>query len=318
MGTFWYYGVQAQGPKSFTTSMISSVMWQICWHFGHIAGLINNTIGRSAKGIRRYNKIEAHRVRGTCYELFAGNIASITINTLKYHAQSGTRSFTLNCSNVTLSPGITLMSDTSGSGKSTFARLFCDAIEHDNVLKFECVVTYDDGTQQTLSGVDVSRTFAAHCCYFPQVRALLSDEKVSVRTILGIDKSSDFEANAILTDLGLMTRNEKTGNLQGVLLDSLVSSRSLSPGEQTRLIIARNILSDNLDTARIAVFDEPDGSLDAKSARAVINTIRLRTKTCIVIIITHNKHSQDALSDRPHLHTIADNDGERKVSEVRF
>ena len=69
---------------------------------------------------------------------------------------------------------------------------------------------------------------------------------------------------------------------------------NLSAGERQRLEIARAIVKD----PKIILADEPTGNMDDVNARQIMQLFKEISKTCLVIVVTHNKLLAEEFSDR--------------------
>lgn len=134
--------------------------------------------------------------------------------------------------------------------------------------------------------VALRRTEMTYCSQFlhaiPRVPALeVVSEGLSIRK--GSREEAFREARACFERLGLAAE----------LWDAYPST--FSGGEQQRVNISRAILS----RPRFLLVDEPTASLDLKTKNAVIEMLlELRAAGTSILLITHDEHTLNRLSDR--------------------
>ena len=69
---------------------------------------------------------------------------------------------------------------------------------------------------------------------------------------------------------------------------------ALSGGQQQRIAIARALVKGS----RVIIADEPTGNLDSKNSVEVMNLLKVLSKRCLVILVTHNAELANHYSDR--------------------
>jgi ABC-type cobalamin transport system ATPase subunit len=279
---------------------IDALVWQIGWSIIMLSRCYRNMMDNHSHEFKLYAELKGHATRGVAQEMRAPNVEKVIVRHLDYRIASSGRSFSLGARDVEVVRGANVLIDQSGAGKSTFAGLFCDSVDHDAVRVFECEIVYEDGVSEKISGADAICTFARHCCSFPQERDRQPKRKVKVREWMCVQKDDDFRANHIMREMGLTS----------IGLDMEIGENfAMSPGEWTRMLLARTIIADHLDTARFVVFDEPDGSIDSATTRIVIPLLMEMARNAIIVIISHNSCTQELLQDCAHLHFKCESDG---------
>ena len=80
----------------------------------------------------------------------------------------------------------------------------------------------------------------------------------------------------------------------------------LSGGERQRIAIARAIVKN----PRVILADEPTGNLDTVTATAITKLLRDLSKSCLILVVSHNLYDADKYADRiielSHGHIVAD------------
>jgi putative ABC transport system ATP-binding protein len=96
----------------------------------------------------------------------------------------------------------------------------------------------------------------------------------------------DARARAMLENVGLTDKTD-------------AFPHQLSGGQQQRVAVARALVA----LPEVLIVDEPTASLDADSARVVVDQIRLLTRTigCGVLLTTHDERIMDVATRRLHL-----------------
>ena len=70
--------------------------------------------------------------------------------------------------------------------------------------------------------------------------------------------------------------------------------KQLSGGQQQRIAIARALIK----KPQVILADEPTGALDSKTAEEVVSLLKEASKTCLVVVVTHNEKLANLYSDR--------------------
>ena len=69
---------------------------------------------------------------------------------------------------------------------------------------------------------------------------------------------------------------------------------ALSGGQQQRVAIARALVKGS----KVIIADEPTGNLDTKNSIEVMNLLKMLSKRCLIILVTHNPEFADHYADR--------------------
>lgn len=164
---------------------------------------------------------------------------------------------------------ITAILGANGSGKSTLASYLAGLLD-DSRARFEL-----DGRSLT-AGQRLRQTAVV----MQEVRLQLFADSVEKELMLG-NKSSKEERTALLARLGLAGMEER-------------HPMTLSGGEQQRLLIASQLLSDK----QVFIFDEPSSGLDYRQMRALADLLQdLKAAGKIVILISHDQELLDLTAD---------------------
>lgn len=166
----------------------------------------------------------------------------------------------------------------SGSGKSTLLRLLCLLEEIDRG-----VIRYKDCDIHDMAPPSLRRCVA----YVQQMPSLLPG---TVRDNLLLPFS--FQANKHLTPPNDV---ELTGYMAGFLLDGVTldsTGKKLSVGQAQRICLIRSLLL----SPDVILLDEPTASLDAASAKVVLERANLlRDQGVTVIMISHSENTPDGV-----------------------
>ncbi|QGY39076.1 ATP-binding cassette domain-containing protein [Pseudodesulfovibrio cashew] len=167
----------------------------------------------------------------------------------------------------------------SGAGKSTLLRLLCRLEEPQSGA-----ILFQGRSVEELAPADLRRAVA----YVQQMPTLL---RGTVRENLLLPFS--FKANEALTPPGDEAILER---LRDFLLDGVTPETradTLSVGQSQRLCLIRSLLL----APEVILMDEPTASLDAESARVVLDkTAELNAAGMTVIMISHSETVPDGAS----------------------
>lgn len=167
-------------------------------------------------------------------------------------------------------PGIYGIVGSSGSGKSTIAKLLMGY--------------YDDYQGQlNYNGKQVNKI--SHCCLMEQITMVEHDSYIFAGTV----RSNLLDGNRYSDD-AMMINVLKQVNLwnyfKGIAgLDSEIEERgnNLSGGQKQRLSIARALLHNT----KVYIFDEATSNIDIESEEIIMNVINQIHNDKIVILISH-------------------------------
>lgn len=167
-------------------------------------------------------------------------------------------------------PGIYGVVGSSGSGKSTIAKLLLGYFDH-----YQGSLTYNGLQAKEINHHDLMKqiTLVEHNPYI----------------FAGTVRSNLLDGNCYASDEQLMTVLEKVNllnyfkELDG--LDSEIEERgnNLSGGQKQRLSIARALLHDS----GVYIFDEATSNIDIESEEIIMQVIEAMKKDKIVILISH-------------------------------
>ena len=167
-------------------------------------------------------------------------------------------------------PGIYGVVGSSGSGKSTIAKLLLGYFDH-----YQGSITYNGLQVKEINHHDLKKqiTLVEHNPYIfaGTVRSNLLD---------GNCYASDEQLMAVLEKVNLLNYFKE---LDG--LDSEIEERgnNLSGGQKQRLSIARALLHDS----GVYIFDEATSNIDIESEEIIMQVIEAMKKDKIVILISH-------------------------------
>ncbi|WRK53274.1 ATP-binding cassette domain-containing protein [Coprobacillaceae bacterium CR2/5/TPMF4] len=167
-------------------------------------------------------------------------------------------------------PGIYGVVGSSGSGKSTIAKLLLGYFDH-----YQGSLTYNGLQVKEINHHDLMKqiTLVEHNPYIfaGTVRSNLLD---------GNCYASDEQLMAVLEKVNLLNYFKE---LDG--LDSEIEERgnNLSGGQKQRLSIARALLHDS----GVYIFDEATSNIDIESEEIIMQVIEAMKKDKIVILISH-------------------------------
>ena len=180
--------------------------------------------------------------------------------------------------------GYHLLRGPSGAGKSTLLRLLCRLEEAQaGTISFKGAPILD------IPPAELRRCVA----YVQQLPSLLSG---TVRDNLLLPFS--FKANARLTPPSDV---EMTAQLSGLLLDGVTldsAADKLSVGQAQRICLTRSLLL----SPEVILLDEPTASLDAHSARVVLDRTRGLAESGVTVVMI--SHSEDVPEGVTHFITL--------------
>lgn len=173
----------------------------------------------------------------------------------------------------------------SGCGKSTMLNLVTGLLRPD-----EGVVRVDDVEIQALEEGDMDRFRGEHFGFVFQTFNLLKPFTAIQNVLLGMQFSDTQPPDT--------WKDRATELLVRVGLGHRLNSKptTMSVGEQQRVAIARALASKQ----KIVVADEPTGSLDPKSATAVMDLLleMCREEEVTMLMVTHDRGIADSLPKR--------------------
>ena len=158
----------------------------------------------------------------------------------------------------------------NGTGKSTLAS-FIAGLADDRAASFSL-----DGQE-----LSASQRLKKTALVMQEVHLQLFAASVEKELTLGNTSSTEARAE-VLANLGLAGMEDR-------------HPMTLSGGEQQRLLIASQLLSDK----EIFIFDEPSSGLDYRQMRAVAKVLQdLKARGRIVILITHDEELLELTADQ--------------------
>jgi ABC-type multidrug transport system fused ATPase/permease subunit len=161
----------------------------------------------------------------------------------------------------------------SGSGKSTLTNILTN-LESD----YSGDILYNDINIKQISDVWLRNNVVCANQESDIINTTLLDN------LLFSGRTTD--RNEILSILDDLQLSSLIYSLPGGLdWDMQKNPRALSDGEKKRITIARALLAD----PRVLILDEPTAGLDAVTKQLIIDKIKARTKSKILIIVTHDK-----------------------------
>lgn len=167
----------------------------------------------------------------------------------------------------------------SGAGKSTLLRLLCRLEEPQSGTIF-----FDGAPVETMAPAELRRTVA----YVQQTPNLLPG---TVRENLLLPFSFKANAGTAPPDDQALTQWLASFLLDGISLDS--RGNGLSVGQSQRVCLIRSLLLG----PRVLLLDEPTASLDAESARVVLDKAAQYNRNGVtVIMISHSETVPDGVS----------------------
>ena len=178
--------------------------------------------------------------------------------------------------------GLTTILGPSGSGKSTLLHII------GGLDKANGSIQYDDQTFTRLCGNQMDLYRNKHIGYIFQNYHLLPDLTVYQNLKIQLElvdikdeKEIEKRINICLKAIGM--EKYKRRNVT-----------ALSGGQQQRVAIARALVKG----AKVIIADEPTGNLDSKNSIEVMNILKQLSKTCLVVLVTHDKNLAHHYADR--------------------
>lgn len=170
----------------------------------------------------------------------------------------------------------------SGSGKTTLLNTMGGL---DDYVKGTMAIAGDELKHYSSSKIDRIRT--AHCAYIFQNYYLLQDHSVeyNIRLALNMYEISEEEKDERIDYV-----------LQAVDMQKYKKRQvsKLSGGQQQRIAIARALVK----TPEIIFADEPTGNLDEANTMRIMQILKKISKTCLVVMVTHEKRLANFFADR--------------------
>ena len=178
--------------------------------------------------------------------------------------------------------GFTTILGPSGSGKSTLLHII------GGLDKASGSIQYDDQVFTKLCSNQMDLYRNKHIGYIFQNYHLLPDltvyQNLKIQLeLVGIKDEKEIEKriNICLKAIGM--EKYKRRNVT-----------ALSGGQQQRVAIARALVKG----AKVIIADEPTGNLDSRNSIEVMNILKKLSKTCLVVLVTHDKTLANHYSDR--------------------
>lgn len=182
--------------------------------------------------------------------------------------QYGTE-FALQAVSLSIDKGMNFIVGSSGSGKTTLLKILCGMEEG-----FDGSVAYCGKDISTFSAKEKSVLYNSVFGFVWQDFHLLEEATVLENILLPTflkDEKAQGVADSILKQMKLEDkRNQKVKYLSG--------------GQKQRVAIARELMKN----PQIIFCDEPTSALDAKSAKIIMDILRILSKSRTVIVVTHD------------------------------
>ena len=178
--------------------------------------------------------------------------------------------------------GLTTILGPSGSGKSTLLHVI------GGLDKAKGTIQYDDASFDNIctNKMDIYRN--QHIGYIFQNYHLLPTLTVyqNLKIQLELIGITDEEEVNRRIDLCLKMIGMDKYKRRNVT--------ALSGGQQQRVAIARALVKG----AKVIIADEPTGNLDSKNSIEVMNILKLLSKKCLIVLVTHDQRLASHYSDR--------------------
>jgi ABC-type multidrug transport system ATPase subunit len=226
-------------------------------------------------------------------------INKLTIN-MDYYKATLTNQIILNPSDTILIDGI------SGSGKTTFVKVFRNIIElpdKDVELKindktipknFKSIssnIYYVDRTfGQNMVGSIYEIVMGIHKIHNPEIyQKYIEKYQKYIEDILGITQ------------------------INYLLNESRINTKNLSSGEISRLNICKTLFNNKILDKHIIIMDETDCGLDHQISTDIFNFIKSKNKDKIILYISHNRDLKNLKTKRIKIYKDSD---ERKIQFI--
>ena len=172
--------------------------------------------------------------------------------------------------NVTFKQGLNIILGKSGSGKTTLLNIIAGLTSYDGVVKIDDLELEKYKNRASLLGNLIS--------YITQDYNLLNELNVYDNLTINLvkNKREKIDKKSVISSL-------KKVNLNEDILDKKIDE--ISGGEAQRIAIARILLNDS----KIILADEPTGNLDEDNALKILELFKYLSKSCTIILVTHNK-----------------------------
>ncbi len=163
----------------------------------------------------------------------------------------------------------------SGSGKTTFAKLFVDELYHDQLT---CQI--EDSTGKRVGGAPAPVSLSRFTEYMEQDNPDVFPSE-SCHTTLNefLDQPPGFQLGEWIKDLGL---DDKFQSGESEVSDNI------SKGQKNRITLLRVLLRASNSSAPILVLDEPDNGLDRENCKKLLVLLKKMAKGRIILMICHN------------------------------
>jgi ABC-type transport system involved in cytochrome bd biosynthesis fused ATPase/permease subunit len=269
-------GYNLSGTKENFTYYLScsSGLWSLGFGISNVMYSISSLKTESTEVMTALNNLEK-KIETVKPAPF--NQECFTITKFKYlipEAQSNGLSFELR-EPLKLSKGnIYCMYGKSGSGKTTFAKLFADELHHVNLT---CAIS---SAEQILNNAEVPISLSKCSEYMEQSSPDVFPDKeikMTLNEFLDLPKMSK-ETEYWIKALGLDDRLRPESDV----------SNSLSKGQKSRISLIRVFLRALKSKASLLILDEPDEGLDNENSLKMLQAIKDTFKDRIVIMICHN------------------------------
>lgn len=260
-----------------SVTSISRFVCMVGWHFLRCITMISRIRCDNGDLIEKLEELSKYRSTGNV----TAKIGNLIINQIKYRTSDGI--LRLSRDNVlTLSNGLTFICGKSGSGKTTFLRLFTSQLDAEGL-------NVDVSGLDAISSRDIMASLNVGVVSRQQTRTTLIPKKpVNLGEWLGVEPNDDF-AIQILEDLQL------SGKHDTISLDKTIPS-TLSGGESARLEMVKFIISTVNLEPRMVLLDEIDSGMDTKTSKIVFATIEKYFPKSVILAITHD----DRLINKAH------------------
>lgn len=169
-----------------------------------------------------------------------------------------------------------LIYGSSGSGKSTFAKILAKQLEINNGQMF-----YDGKDINNYSLIKIKEDI----CYISQQEILFTD---SIYNNIVLDKNTDYDQ---FLDIAKLCMIDEFANKNILTYDMLLEENgfNISGGQRQRIILARAMLKDS----KIYILDESLNQVDISKERKILEELFNKYTDKTFIVISHRFHNQD-------------------------